>query len=376
MNFRAMRSRAVASSIIVLSNAVLIGIVISIYSISVGLFHAIDDYASDDQLVIYADQAIREGNSNLSRDVALRLVDLPGIKKDSDGKPLASLEITSCTSFPRRSDNVAGFACFRGITTDLLKIRPNMKFKEGRTFMPGLREVVIGRQVQRQFVGMDVGGKVIMPDGPWTIVGVVEGGGIGEGLIYADSETMNAAFRRNSFNSVHVVTENAGSLDTIKTAITSDPTLHVKTERWRDYQRLASGDPINFFNAIAIALGTVIGLGVLFAALNMMYAAVAARTREIATLRAIGFSPGPVVTSVFVEALVLALLGAVIGVSVARIGFQGHDFVAGNITFRQDVSLMLALAGIGIALFIGVLGALFPAIRAARLPVATALQIR
>ena len=376
MNLNAMRSRAVASAIIVLSNAVLIGVVISVYSISTGLFRAIDDYVSDDQIVIYDSKVQGEGASIMPREMALKLVDLPGVKKGVDGKPLASLEIMNCTQLKRRADAFIGFACMRGVSQSLQTIRASLKLKEGRLFTPGLREVVVGRQVQRQFANMDVGGKMILPDGPWAVVGVVEGGGVGDGLIYADSETMNAAFRRNSFSSAHLVTENADALETVKKAIAEDPTIHVTVERWRDYQTRSSGNMATFYNAIAIVLGAVIGLGVLFAAINMMYAAVNARTREIATLRAIGFNAGPVVTSVFIEALSLTVLGAVIGAIVARLAFHGDDFASGNVTFNLLVSPGLMLKGIAIAAFIGALGALFPAIRAARLPVATALQIR
>ncbi len=376
MNLRAMKSRAVASGIIVLGVAVLVAIVLSIQSIGTGYLQSFADYTSSDHVIIYNSQAMSEQQSNISREAALKIADLPGIKKDLQGKPLASMEVSNCMAFTRRADSLDGFTCIRGVSGDLAKLRPKLKLVEGRFFTSGLREMVIGRQAQRRFMGMDLGGKVIFPDGPWTIVGIVEGGGFGEGQLFGDSETLIAAYRRNTFSSVLAVLGGANALQTVKAALAADPTLNVAAEDQLAFLERTQGQPVMFYKIITAVLGSIIGLGVLFAALNMMYAAVNSRTREIATLRAIGFSPGPVVASVFAEAVLLTLLGAMLGIGAARFAFHGNVFTVGNAIIRLSVSPTLMLVGLGIALFIGLMGALFPAIRAATLPVTTALQIR
>ena len=245
-------------------------------------------------------------------------------------------------------------------------------------FKPGLREVIVGRNGQREDAGLALGDKVSLRNSQWTVVGVYTSGDSYESGMLTDSKTLQSAYQRTYVNAVTVLLASPGSFDTFKKALTTNPTLSVDVLREPDYyaQQSKSISKLMFF--VTYVVGAIMAVGALFAALNTMYAAVSARAIEIATLRSIGFGAAPVVVSVLAEALLLALIGASIGATIAWALFSGNTISLGGTLGSVVTQLRItpALLGIGAlwACGVGLLGGLFPAIRAARLPVATALR--
>jgi putative ABC transport system permease protein len=273
----------------------------------------------------------------------------------------------------RESNRERGFVV-RGINVGVMELRPEYKIVEGRMFTPGLRELIVGKGPHDSLLGMNVGDQVLLPDGQWTVVGVYACGGRCEWRLYGDIDTVMTAFKKAAYNSVVVRLETEDSFDTFNEALTADPTIKAKTEREVDYWERYEGPPYHFYETIGLVVGGIIGLGVVFASANMMYSAVSRRLREIATLRALGFGTMTVISSVLAESLVLATLGAVIGIGLAWLACDNLWYMGGN--FALAVTPKLAAASLAATLGVGALAALFPAIRAARLPVASALQVR
>jgi putative ABC transport system permease protein len=242
-------------------------------------------------------------------------------------------------------------------------------------FRPAKHELIVGKSAQVQFEGLDQGNQVSLPEGDWTITGTFESnGGINESEMIADSETVLSALRASTFKSMTVLLASPESFGQFKTALTTNPTLAVDVTRETEYLRAQSKQLNDFLTTIAYVVGGIMGLGAVFGALNTVYSAVSARSIEIATLRAIGFCPAAVVTSVLAEALLLALSGATIGTTAAWIAFNGNLHSAGSLVFTLTVTPSLVGLGIAFACVLGLIGGLFPAIRAARLPVAAALR--
>lgn len=241
-------------------------------------------------------------------------------------------------------------------------------------FQPGLRELIVGKGPHETLMNMNIGDKVRLPDGQWTVVGVFACGGRCEWRLYGDIDTLMTTFRKTSYNSVVVRLENADAFAAFKAALGADPTLQVTAEREPDYWERFEGPQYHFYQVIGFVVGGIIGLGVIFASANMMYAAVSRRVLEIATLRALGFGTGAVIASVIAEAVILAAIGAVGGIFIAWLACDNVWYMGGN--FNLAVPAKLAAASLAATLGVGVLAALFPAIRAARLPVAAALQMR
>jgi len=247
-------------------------------------------------------------------------------------------------------------------------------------FQRGLRELIVGRGAEAQFKGLDVGSHIALRGSDWTIVGAFTSHGDShESELLADAETVLSAYRRNLFQSVVVLLDSRDSFDTFKSALTTNPQLSVAVMRERDYYALQSQRMSTLLAFVAYVVGGIMAVGALFGALNTMYSAVSVRSREIATLRAIGFGAAAVVLSVLIEAMLLSVMGALIGAGLAWLFFNGNvvSTLGSNFTqvvFRLAVTPALVVLGVLWACAIGLIGGLFPAIRAARLPVATALR--
>jgi len=259
-----------------------------------------------------------------------------------------------------------------------------VKIVEGRAFAWGRNEVVVGRSAQLQFAGLDVGSKLEFGQNHWTVVGIFDANGsISESEIWADAAVLAPAYHRgSSYQNAVVKLASPGSFQQFKDALTSDPRVSLKIERESDYYAEQSQTLVRIVNFLAGIITTLMGLGAIFGALNTMYTAVAARAREIATLEAIGFRGLPIVISVLFESIVLAAIGGAVGAIGAWLAFDGFRTATLNwqtfsqVAFAFDVNGPLLVRGIVSAMFIGLIGGLFPAIRAARLPVAIALRER
>jgi putative ABC transport system permease protein len=374
MNLSALRTRIGASAVVVIAIFALAGISTSMLSLAAGFAASTRNIASPTRAMITLAGALTEQLSSVPRAAAVKIGDMPGVRHGGDGRPVMATEVLVNIPVVVRENNAERGFGLRGTSADVLELHPEYKMIEGRMFQPGLRELVVGQLARDKLLGMNVGDKVSLPDGPWTIVGVFTCGDYCEWRLFGDVDTLMTAFRKTNYTSVLVQLENERAFDALKSAVAADPTMSLQVERERAYWDRIDGPQFHFYEVIGLVVGGIIGLGVVFASANMMYAAVSRRLLEIATQRALGFGAGAVIASVLAESVALAALGAVIGIFAAWAACDGAWYTGG--VFSLAVTPKLAAASLAATLGVGVLAALFPAIRAARLPVATALQAR
>ena len=307
--------------------------------------------------------------------------DAPGVMRGPDG-PMVSSELFVVISLPKRTTGTDANVPLRGLSSAGFAVHDQVRMVEGRRFVPGRNEVIVGMGAVREFAGLDLGSKLAVGRNEWMVVGVFEaGGGISESEIWTDATVLQSAYQRgNSFQTVVARLEGPDAFEEFERALMSDPRLNVKVMRQTDYYFEQSRTLYRLVTSLGTFVAGLMALGAVFGALNTMYTAVAARTREIATLRALGFGGGPVVTSVLIESLVLALVGGVLGGGGAYWVFDGYRAATMNwqsfsqVTFAFAVTSQLLVQGVIWAAIIGLFGGLLPAIRAARLPIAGALR--
>ena len=381
MNIRSVPSRLGTSMVIVIGIAGVVGVMVALLSMAKGFQATLATTGRADRAIVMRGGSNDELSSVLVRDQAQVVMDAPGVAKGSDGKPLAIGELYMITDVAKVGATSPNNVVVRGTTTRVLELRPEAKIVEGRMFTPGVREIVVGRTAQKQFAGLSIGSKVDVRDGPWTVVGVFESkGDVHESELWVDVDALMTAARRQAFNTVTAQLTSAAAFPAYKDALTSDPRVTVQVQREPDYYASRSEQLNNTITVLGYSVAIIMAIGALFGALNTMYAAVATRSVEIATLRAIGFGAGPVVISVILEALVLAASGGVIGGIVAYLFFNGYTVSALNfqtfsqVAFQFRVTPDLLWQGVVWACAIGLLGGLMPAIRAARLPIVDALR--
>ena len=379
MNLRSMPQRIGSSSVIVVGIAGVVGVLLSVFALTRSLSDAVLATGSPDRAIVLRSGATGEFSSTLLVDAVATIKDAPGIARGEDGKPAVTADFVAAVNLFRREDGARAGLSVRGVDPAVMAVRPEIKIVDGRLFAPGLRELIVGRSALQEFKDVAIGDGVQLRDGRWTVVGVFESGrDANESSLMTDSATLLSAYQRTAVNSVTVRLESEGAFDAFKTALTTNPTLSVSVERETDFYRRQSEDANQIFGIIGIAVGVFMSLGAIFAALNSMYSAVSVRTREIATLRAIGFGAGGVIVSVLVEALILALIGAAVGAALSWILFNGNTVTLGDSTgsmvFDMQITPSLVVLGVLLACSVGFIGGLLPAVRAARLPVATALR--
>lgn len=368
-----MHTRVGRSFIIVISVACAVGVLLSMRSLADGLRNA---YArgSDERLAIVTSAASGEENlSGLSREAVQTILNAPGIARSDDGSLLASAEMTQ---FIRPLDTSSGYGFrLRGIGGSGAALRPQFRVIEGRMFRAGKRELIAGVGLQR-VASVNVGDSVILWDGAWTVVGIFRAGGsIAEGEIFGDAETVMTAMRRNGFNSVLVRLDRSRSGAAFGDWLTANPALTVKADNQAAYYlRTHTGTTTRFFNSIACIVSAVLAVGALFGTVKLLYSGVRMRTREIATMRAVGYDAFPVAASVVLESVLLSLAGALLGACVAWLLFDGKQTSYYQDVFQLAVSPRSVLLGAGCALVLALLGGALPAVRAARLPVSAALR--
>lgn len=378
MNLRSLPTRLGASLVVIVGIAGVVGVIVSVFGMTRSLEAALLSAGHPDRALVLKSGASNELSSTLASDAVLAIKDAPGIVRNARGEPAASADLVTAVNLIRKEDGQRSGVSIRGVEPGATALRPEVRIVEGRAFEPGLKEIVVGRSAQDSFRDVSIGEQVVLRDGPWTVVGVFESGDVHESGLLADASTLMSAYQRVNASSVSVLLESEAAFDELKAALTTNPALSVTVEREDAYYRNQSEDLNGFFDVVTYVIGGIMALGALFAALNTMYSAVSARAVEIATLRAIGFGSGGVVVSVLVEALLLALVGALLGAAVAWALFSGNTISMGNNVGALVVEMRVtpALLGVGVlwACVVGFVGGLFPAIRAARLPVATALR--
>lgn len=380
MNLRSVPQRLGTSMVIVIGIAGVVAVLLSVLAMATGLMKTVAGTGRPDRAIVLRGGSSAELSSYLTRDQVATILNAPGIRRNADGDPIASAETLTLVELPTEKGQSWANATVRGIGPRAFELRPEMRIVAGRMFRPAVHELIVGVKAAAQFDGLNIGDRIDFAEGEWEIVGLFESGGTRlESEIAGDADTLISAVRRNAYQPVIVQLESAEAFDTFKTALTTDPTLSVDVNRESTFYADQSAPFSRTLSAIAYLVGGVMAVGALFGALNTMYSAVSARAREIATLRALGFGATAVVISVFAEALVLSLLGAALGALVAWMFFDGNviSTSAGGISqlvFALTLTPALVVVGIVWACVIGLIGGLFPAIRAARLPVAQALR--
>lgn len=380
-NLRTLPQRIGSSITAVLGIAGVVAVMVGVLSIAQGIVQTMENSAEPENVVVLRSGATSEMMSGLSGDDTRYISEAPGIARNEAGA-MASPELFVIINLPKRSTGTDANVPLRGVTRQAPAVHNEFRIVSGRMFEWGLNEVVVGAGAQREFEGLEVGSTIEVANEQWPVVGIFEAaGGVSEAEIWVDAAVLQPAYRRgNSYQAVYGRLESAGAFQEFKDALTSDPRLNVKAMREADYHAEQSQVLYRLITGLGSLIAFIMGLGAVFGALNTMYTAVSSRAREIATLRALGFHSGPVVLSVLLESLLLAMVGGAIGAGLAWLAFDGFKAATLNwasfsqITFAFDVSISLLIQGIVFAMIIGFFGGLFPAVRAARIPIATALR--
>ncbi|HEV2701640.1 MAG TPA: FtsX-like permease family protein [Steroidobacteraceae bacterium] len=369
--------RTGSSLVIIVCMACVVGVLLSMLSVTVGLLHAYQIAGSPQRALVLSRDALAFGGrmeetSVIPSEAIGTLAGAPGIALDADGKLMMDAEVLA--ALPPTEGFADGSLFVRGVGAKGLALRPEFKLVSGRLFRPGLHEMIVGTGAARGF-GLRVGDRIVMPDGAWSIVGEFStGGGINESELMGDVVTVMSIRRTTNASSVLVGLDSAAAFDAFERWLTRNPALQLTAERQSDYYRRVAWSTSAFFTAVAYLSGVVMALGALFGAVKILHAAVDVRTREIATLSAIGYDALPMALSVVLEGMTLTLVGALIGASLARILVDGRTEIIWNAVFTLSVPPGLIALGVAWALVLAVLSGISPAVRSARLSVAEALR--
>ncbi|HKQ62494.1 MAG TPA: ABC transporter permease [Candidatus Polarisedimenticolaceae bacterium] len=381
MNLRAVLQRLGPSVTTVLGVAGVVGVFVAVLSIGEGFRKTLDVAGRPDVALVLRTGSSSEMMSVLARDATQLVAQAPGVLHDERG-PLASAELFVVIDVPKRATGTAANVPLRGVQGQAAGVRGTVRLVEGRWFETGKNEIVAGRGAAREFSGLTLGSTHRWGENDWQVVGIFEAdGALWESELWCDAAVLQPAYRRgDSFQSVIVRLESPDSFNRFKDALTQDPRLDVDVRREAEYYAEQSRVLVGIIRGLGTLIAAMMAIGAVFGGLLTMYSAVAARSREIATLRALGFGAGPVVVSVLAESLLLALAGGLLGGIVAYLGFDGFTTSTMNfqsfsqVAFAFAVTPGLIASGMVIALIVGLVGGLLPAIRAARLPVTTALR--
>jgi putative ABC transport system permease protein len=380
-NVRSVRQRWSSAVVAVLGIAGTVGVFIAMLSLASGFKATLVASGSKDNAMVRRAGSTSEMDSSITLDQVKILADAPGVARNTAG-PLVTPEVVVIAPFPLISTGTDANVEVRGVSARVLDVRNRIKMKEGTFFHPGLAELVVGRNVGHTYAGLNIGDSVKFGGGTWKVVGVFDAGGSAfDSEVWCDATVLNQIYHRpeNIFQSLTVHLDSVDSLQRFKDAVTADPRLTVDVSREIEYYDKQSRTLTTLITVLGGIVAFVMGIGAIFGALNTMYSAVAERSREIATLRALGFGAGSVVFSFMIEALLISLVGGLLG-CIAVLPLNGLTTGAMNwqtfshLAFAFRITPVLLLAGIIFALFMGVAGGMFPAIRAARRPVAAALR--
>jgi putative ABC transport system permease protein len=381
LNIRTIPQRLGSSAVAIVGIAGVVVVLVAVLSIAEGFVTAMRNAGSPVRALVMRSGADSELTSGLGGLEAEIIKQAPGLQRDTRGA-VASAELFVIVDLPKRSTGTAANVPMRGIEPQAFQVREEARIIEGRPFHFGTNEVVAGRAASRQFAGLDLGSEVRSGQNTWKVVGIFETGGtVAETEVWCDARTLQGAYRRgNSFQSVLARLESPQAFDQFKDWLTSNPQVNVAVRREQEYYASQSTALSNLIRTIGFGIAALMGIGAVFGAILTMYTAVATRAREIATLRALGFNTGAVLTSVLVESLGLAAVGGLIGGLAALLVFNGYQTSTINfqtfsqVAFAFRVTPALLVLGLTYALIMGLVGGLLPAIRAARLPISSALR--
>jgi putative ABC transport system permease protein len=380
-NVRSVRARWTSTIVAVLGIAGTVGVFVAMLSLARGFKATLVASGSPDNALVMRAGSSSEMMGGITLDSIKVIQDAPGIARGSNG-PLITQDVVGVMPIPLISTGTDANVQIRGVSPNVLEIRKFVKISQGRMFNPGMSEIVVGTNASKTYSGLTVGNKIDMAGGHWEVVGVFDAGGSAfDSEIWTDSRVLNDILKRpsNIFQSATVHLDSPSSFQALKDSLTSDPRLNVDVTREIDYYAKQSTTMTTLITVLGGFVAAIMAIGAIFGALNTMYSAVAERGREIATMRALGFNAYSVVFSFLVEALLISFIGGVIGclvvlplngLTTSTMNFQTFS----NLAFAFKITPELLVKGVIFALVMGVVGGLLPAVRAASLPVATALR--
>ena len=369
-----------SASVVVIGIAGVVGVLVALLAMGAGFKATLQKTGTDDTVVVMRAGANAESNSVLMHDAVVQIEQTKGVLKNAQDQPIASPELVVIAALPKKGTDLDSNVTFRGVGPRVWELRPNVKIIAGRKFTPGLRELDVGKGAFTQFGNLGLGSTLTLNNQTWTVVGQFDSDDAYNSELWGDADIVASTYRRgNSVTDVTVKLTSADAFDAFKAALASNPQLKVDAKTTHAYFSAQSEGLDRLIRFVGTTIAVIMAIGAIFGALNTMYAAIAVRAREIATLRAIGFRGLPVVISVMLETMLLALLGGLLGAAIAWLLFNnytvstlGQNF--SQVVFAFKVTPTLALSGLKWALAIGLIGGLFPALRAARIPVTTALR--
>jgi putative ABC transport system permease protein len=369
-----------SASVVVIGIAGVVGVLVALLAMAEGFRATLQQTGSDDTAILLRAGSQTEINSVVDHDSVVVVSQEPQVMRDARGVPIASPETVVAASIPKKGSTSDANVEIRGVGDEVWQLNPRLRIVAGRRFNAGLRELIVGKEAAREFAHTRIGSTLDLNGEPWTVVGWFDSGDSHNSELWADTNVVATTYHRgSSTSSVTVRLQNPRAFDAFKTAIKTDPQLKLAVQTTRKYYEAQSEGLTKAIRVLGTTVAVIMGIGALFGALNTMYAAVATRTREIATLRAIGFRGAPVVVSVLIETLLLAIGGGVIGAGIAWLLFDNYTASTlganfSQIVFEFRVTPALLASGLKWALAIGFLGGLFPAVRAARMPVTDGLR--
>jgi putative ABC transport system permease protein len=380
-NVRSLGARWTSTVVAVLGIAGTVGVFVAMLSLARGFEATLVASGSARNAIVRRAGATSEMDSSVMLEQVRVVEDAPGVER-GDAGPLVSPEVVVIASFPLKGRGVDGNAQVRGVSLKALTVRPTVKIVAGRAFQAGLSELLVGRNVAASYEGLELGKTVRFGGGTWTVVGVFDSGGSAyDSELWCDYSVLRQVYQRplNMFQSATVRLTSPDALTSFKDALTSDPRVTVQIDREIDYYAKQSRQLTTLITVLGSIIAVVMGVGAVFGALNTMYSAVSERTREIATLRALGFGSGSVVVSFVLESLCIALVGGLLGcvvvlplngLTTGTINWQTFSHLA----FAFRVTPGLLAMGLAFALLMGLIGGVPPAVRAARAQIASALR--
>jgi putative ABC transport system permease protein len=381
LSVRTIPQRASSSAVAMIGIAGVVIVFVAVLSIGEGFRAAMADASAPDRAIVMRTGADSEMTSGLAGPEVQVIEQAPGVLRVNN-RPIASAELYVLVDLNKRSTGTPANVPLRGIGAEALEVRNEAHIVDGRMFQFGTNEAIVGRAANRQFSGVNLGSEFTSGNLRLRVVGVFESNGsVGETEIWCDSHLIQGVYERgNSYQSVLAKLDSPASFDTFKNSLTTNPQLNVQVQRESDYYAQQSQMMSSLIRGIGYTIALLMGVGAVFGAVLTMYTAVSTRTREIATLRALGFNTASVLISVLAESLALAAIGGLFGGLTAYFAFNGYQTSTMNfqtfsqVAFAFRVTRPLMIQGLSYALMMGLVGGLMPAIKAARLPIATALR--
>lgn len=381
-NFRSIRARWTSTIVAILGIAGTVGVFVAMLSLARGFRATLVASGSPDDALIMRAGSTSEMMGGITLESVRTAEDKPGVAHDSAGQPLVTQEVVGVIPIPLISTGTDANVQVRGVSSNVLEIRKFVKVVQGRMFKPGLDELVVGKNASKTYEGLTVGNTVTFGGGRWQVVGVFDAGGSSfDSEVWCDQRILNEVLKRpdNIFQSATVHLTSPSAFETFKDSIMSDPSLNLEVEREVDYYAKQSSTMTRLITVLGGIVAAIMAIGAVFGALNTMYSAVAERGREIATMRALGFSSWNVILSFLFEALLISFIAGIIGcvavlplngLTTQTMNFQTFS----NIAFAFKITFGLLVMGVAFGLVMGVLGGLLPAVRAALRPVAVSLR--